>query len=89
MTPAQLSEQLFLDHLVATSAPVKIYLRGGIKLTGVIVAHSGGGDVLWIQSHSNPDELSMLFLWAISTICPLRSNILRTKSADELDSLLQ
>ena len=89
MTPAQLSEQLFLDHLVATSAPVKIYLRGGIKLTGVIVAHSGGGDVLWMQSHNNPDDLCMLFIHGISTICPMHTNILSRKSTDELDSLLR
>jgi hypothetical protein len=56
-------------------------------LTGVIAAHSGGGDVLWLQPQSNQDDLQMLYLQAISTICPV-ANRLSRRAAHELDGVL-
>jgi hypothetical protein len=63
MTPKALSEQLYLDHLVATGRLCNVYLNSGIKIVGVIAAHSGGGDVLWLHSETRSGEdLAMLYI---------------------------
>jgi len=87
MTPKTLSEQLYLDQLVSSEVTCHLWLISGIKLTGVIKAHSGGGDVLWLQPQSNQDDLQMLYLQAISTICPV-ANRLSHRAAQELDGVL-
>jgi sRNA-binding regulator protein Hfq len=69
MTPQTRSEQAYLDYLVETAKVVNIFLNNGIKLVGVIIAHSGGGDVLWLQPQSGRgDDFSMVFMHNISTI---------------------
>jgi sRNA-binding regulator protein Hfq len=60
-----------------------IWTQSGIKLTGVIAAHSGG-DVLWLQPLTNQDDLSMIFLHTISTIRPVGSHGLGRRAASEL-----
>lgn len=69
MTPQTRSEQTYLDYLVETAEVVNIFLNNGIKLVGIIIAHSGGGDVLWLQPQSGRgDGFSMVFMHNISTI---------------------
>jgi sRNA-binding regulator protein Hfq len=66
------TEQLYLDDLVATGKAVNLYLNSGVKLVGVIAAHSG--DVLWLQPQSGrEDELAMIYIHNISTISPVSS----------------
>jgi hypothetical protein len=74
MTSKSLSEQLYLDHLVSTGVVCNIWLQSGTRLTGVIAAHSGGGDVLWLQPLTNHDDLAMLYIHNISTISPVGSH---------------
>jgi sRNA-binding regulator protein Hfq len=73
MTPKALSELLYLDHLVSTGVSCNLWLVSGVRLTGVIAAHSGGGDVLWLMPEKNPDDLCMIYMHVISTISPVGS----------------
>jgi len=83
MTPHSLSEQNYLDHLVTTGVTCNIWLQNGTRLTGVIAAHSGGGDVLWLQPLTNQDDLAMLYIHNISTISPVGSNGLSRRATFE------
>jgi sRNA-binding regulator protein Hfq len=84
MTPKTYSEQTYLDHLVETGVTCNVWLGNGTKLTGVIIAaHSGGGDVLWLQRLTDQDDLSMVFFHNISTIAPVRSHGLGRRAASE------
>jgi sRNA-binding regulator protein Hfq len=74
MTPKSLSEQHYLDQVVSSGVTCHVWLVAGARLTGVVAAHSGGGDVLWLQPEKNPDDLCMLFIHGISTICPVGSH---------------
>ena len=56
-----LSEQRFLDDLVATGRVCNVYLNSGIKIVGTIAAHSGGGDVLWVHNDTR-DDLAMIYI---------------------------
>jgi RNA chaperone Hfq len=87
MTPKTLSEQLYLDELVSSQVTCHLYLISGVKLTGVIQAHSGSGETLWLQPQSNQDDLQMLYMHAISTICPV-ANRRSHRAAQELDGVL-
>jgi sRNA-binding regulator protein Hfq len=83
MTLRSLTEQLFLDRLVSTEVTCNIWLQSGTKLTGIIAAHSGGGDVLWLQPLTNQDDLAMIYLHTISTIRPVGSHGLGRRAASE------
>jgi sRNA-binding regulator protein Hfq len=75
MNPQTRSEQAYLDHLVATGQVVNVFLNNGIRLVGVIIAHSGGGDVLWLQpQNGRGDDFSMIYSHNISTINSLNSS---------------
>ena len=76
MTPQTFySEQVYLDHLVASGQVVNVFLNNGVKLVGVIIAHSGGGDVLWLQPQTGRrDDFSMIYSHNISTINSVNSS---------------
>jgi sRNA-binding regulator protein Hfq len=84
MTPQFLSEQIFLDDMVATGKVCNVYLNSGIKIVGTIAAHSGGGDVLWVHSDSR-DDLAMIYIHNISTISPVKEPRLNRSARDELN----
>jgi sRNA-binding regulator protein Hfq len=84
-----LSEQLFLDELVASGQVCNVFLSSGVKIVGAIAAHSGGGDVLWIELNTTRgNELAMLYIHNISTICPTTSRQLNRKAVRELEGVL-
>jgi sRNA-binding regulator protein Hfq len=85
----KLSEQQFLDQLVATGQVCNVFLSSGVKIVGAIAAHSGGGDVLWMDlQRTGGTELAMLFIHNISTICPIGSRQLNRKASREIEDLL-
>jgi sRNA-binding regulator protein Hfq len=85
----QFSEALYLDRLVSTGQVCNVYLSSGVKLVGAIAAHSGGGDVLWMELHTTRGtELAMLYNHNISTICPTTSRQLNRKALRELEGVL-
>jgi sRNA-binding regulator protein Hfq len=77
-----LSEQRFLDDLVATGRVCNVYLNSGIKIVGTIAAHSGGGDVLWVHNDTR-DDLAMIYIHNISTINPVEARSLARSARDE------
>jgi sRNA-binding regulator protein Hfq len=71
--PKALTEQLYLDHLVAAGRPCNIFLNSGIKILGVIAAHSANDHAIWLQSESgSEDDWDMYFLHNVSTISPVK-----------------
>lgn len=84
-----LSEQLFLDKLVESGQVCNVFLTSGVKIVGAIAAHSGGGDVLWIELHTTRGtELAMLYIHNISTICPTTSRQQDRRALRELEGVL-
>jgi sRNA-binding regulator protein Hfq len=77
-----LSEQRFLDDLVATGRLCNLYLNSGIKIVATIAAHSGGGDVLWVHNDTR-DDLAMIYIHNISTISPVEARSLARSTRDE------
>ena len=75
--PKALTEQLYLDHLVAAGRPCNIFLNSGIKILGVIAAHSANDHAIWLQSESGSgDDWDMYFLHNVSTISPVKDRCL-------------
>jgi hypothetical protein len=89
MNAKQLSEALYLDRLVSSGQVCHVHLSSGVKIVGAIAAHSGGGDVLWmeLQTTRGP-ELAMLFIHNISTITPIGSRQINRKTLRELEDVL-
>jgi sRNA-binding regulator protein Hfq len=83
-----LSEQLYLENLVATGRLCNVYLNSGIKIVGVLAAHSE--DVIWLQSETGAgDDLAMLYIHNVSTISPVKDRSLTRRALTELNGALE
>jgi host factor-I protein len=60
----QRSEENFINKLIAAKTPVSVFMRNGIKLTGVLVA--ADEEVLYLKNTIT----QMVYKHAVSTIVP-------------------
>ena len=58
------SEEDFINKLIANKVPVSVFMRNGIKLTGILVA--ADSDVLYLKNTIT----QMIYKHAVSTIVP-------------------
>jgi host factor-I protein len=58
------SEENFINKLIAAKTPVSVFMRNGIKLTGVLVA--ADEEVLYLKNTIT----QMVYKHAVSTIVP-------------------
>jgi hypothetical protein len=88
MTPRTLlKEEQYLDQLIETSQPVNIYFSNGVKLANVtLIAHSGGGDTVYIQQAGREDDLVMVNLFVVASICPVPRRRMDAAAVRELKS---
>lgn len=85
-----LSEQLYLENLVATERLCNVFLNSGIKIVGVIAAHSGSDEVIWLQSETGAgNDLAMHYLHNVSTISPVKDRGLTRRASAELNGALE
>ena len=61
------SEENFINKLIAAKTPVSVFMRNGIKLTGILVA--ADEEVLYLKNTIN----QMVYNHAVSTIVPARN----------------
>jgi sRNA-binding regulator protein Hfq len=89
VTIKQFSEEQFINQLIATKVPVNIYISNGVKLSGQIHFYSLADHVIWLRPQAaHGDDLSMVFLKLVSTICPAGSRYLNRRVVRELDGVL-
>ncbi|MDX2165021.1 MAG: RNA chaperone Hfq [Gammaproteobacteria bacterium] len=58
------SEENFINKLIAAKTPVSVFMRNGIKLTGILVA--ADEEVLYLKNTIT----QMVYKHAVSTIVP-------------------
>ncbi|HEV2613622.1 MAG TPA: RNA chaperone Hfq [Gammaproteobacteria bacterium] len=58
------SEEIFINKLIAAKTPVSVFMRNGIKLTGILVA--ADEEVLYLKNTIT----QMVYKHAVSTIVP-------------------
>jgi sRNA-binding regulator protein Hfq len=82
----KMSEDSFLDALVAEGKQVNCYLHSGTKLTGILDGHDV--DILFLRSIGRGGCVQMCYKTNISTVSPVMSSQARRTDSQEVSDLL-
>jgi len=82
----KMTENSFLDALVADGRQLNCYLHSGIKLAGILVGHDI--DILLLRSIGRGGVVQMCYKTNISTVSPVASSQDRRTDSQRVSDLL-